>query len=289
LTDNNFTSFRNLVKKAAAGIKGNMSDEDIKNADLHLASQALMQFKNWMPGFLKERFGGLSYDEQYDITNIGRYRSVISNFLPTEEDGKGLAFITQSLIPSLGKMMFDIGTFGLYKYKFNETRAKYQWRKHLQKHELSESQLPFDSYLEAKQGGTRAALGELRQMLALAGVILMLGQDWDDDGEENWKETMATRNLYRLLNRAESELTFAYNPNEFFRLVTTNPVPSTRLIKDLMLTLDNTIDEAGDAFSSDKDSADKTGPGYYSTQWIIGSRQLARFFELFEQHKMADR
>jgi len=279
-----FTKVRNLIKDIGSGIKGNMSNEDVKYADMLLAGQLIMQFKNWMPGFYLERLGKMKYNELYDIADQGRYIAFISNF--AYADSKSLTnFIMGTILPNIGKVTLDLLNFGkLYKFKVNEDKMHYMYNKYLENNLMSSSDMSFESYLEIKKAQTRAMMSELRYMLIIVGVILAMGGDWDDDGRKNYTEYWVTRKLFALINRTETEVMAAYNPVEFLRLMG-NPLPTSKVFADLYYMIGNTFDESRDFIFGENSKGDKTPFLYYGSQFFPGMSHLRRLIEVMEQDK----
>ena len=279
-----FTSIRTLIKNIGSGIKGNMSREDVKYSDMILAGVLAFQFKNWMPGFYLERLGKMKYNKLYDIADQGRYIAYASNFSAAEKQSF-VNYMNSVLLPNLGKTMLDLANFGLfYKFKVNEDKMRYLHNKYLTDHSLDPSELTFEAYMEIKQAQSKAMMSELRYMLAIVSLILALGGDWDDDGKKNYAEYWATRKLFALINRTETEIMAAYNPRELIRLLA-NPFPVSRLGIDLMYAFGNTFDEFRDFMFGENSPYDKTPIGYYSVQFVPGLSHLNRLIETFEQNK----
>lgn len=279
LSMNGFTDFRMAVKRVGAGIKGNMSEEDIMAFKTNIVTSMMMQFKNWMPGFLNERFGGMRYDAKYDITEQGRYPAFFSAFNKEAEKGIG-EWLTTIVLPTLGQMSVDLVTFGAYKYKFNEVRAQKLYEEYLQSNNMTYSDMPFESFLEMKRGQTRAAIGELRAAMMVLSLILMLGADWDDDGQKNYNELWATRQLFKFVNRAQTEMAAGYSPAQFMSLIQ-NPIPLAALGKDIGYLLKNSYDEYRDIIVGEDDKRDVTPFGYYMSSMVPGFRQLNRIIEAY--------
>jgi len=182
-----------------------------------------------MTGYLKERFGDLRYDDRYDIANYGRYRAWFSNM--SKMEGEGMSeYMTGTVLPTIGKTLLDISTFGLMKHNVNKDRLMVEWNKF---RDETGSNITLDAYLEVVQGQTRALINELRVMLVLALSLFALGFTDDDDEDALYKKYAATRVIHKLLTRTENEIRFAYSINEFTRLLA-NPFSFTKYAQDLI-------------------------------------------------------
>lgn len=301
LSEEGYTMFRNAVRKAKANITGLMSDEDINYANINLYTNLMMQFKNWMPGMYKERFGSIKYDRDLDLADQGKY-GVLTNELFSKEANESYGRFATMMAKSALTMAADIATFGIPKrlgmgsfYKINQDKAKAQYEAFLKEHPSADPNkndgkgLTFEDFVQMKQNQLASGLAEFRILLIMMMIMLALGGDWDDDGERDYRKYWATRQLYRVVNRTQMELGFSTNPQDFIKLVQT-PLPLVRLLIDISQTLSNTVDESRDVLIGENSSNDKTPISYYSSQWVPGVRGARRVVDMFyEQDKSAER
>jgi hypothetical protein len=294
-----YTEFRNMVVNVASRVTGDMNQEDVNDANLHIVTNLMMRFKNWMPKMLNERFGGIRYNPLTKSIEEGRYWALKTNL--TKEEGSWAKFVVTEVVPEMSKFLFHITTFGGYKYKVNEFRAKIML-------EEFKAQFPNDAKVQAmtlkdfmdyKQGQISASATELRVIFTLLAILGGLRGDWDDDGEPDYKETLGGRTMFRMLNRMRMEIAFFINTDDWYRLFRF-PVPIIGLADDFILWVKNTKDEAGDwiygeekereylakrLFGANKEGKrDKKPIGYESIQWIPGYKAI-RMFEPFKQHE----
>lgn len=291
-----FAAFRTAVRTGARGVKGSSTRDDIKYADTALALNMMMQFKNWMPAFVRERFGSTRYDEKIDAVRMGRYEAAFSTQMDME---KGfVSFLKHDFAPALFNLSLNVsaGWFPGVKTMASEAKArKYfeKWAKQnpgvaiLNTEGVSPEELAgkvtFEDFNEVMIGQTKALATELRAIAIVLASLFFLGW-FDEDDDPLYKKYYYTRKLVQVLLKFENELTFLLNPNEFTRLVTSNPVPAVRLIVDVWKITGNTIDELGDLIEEDE-GKDKTPFGYYSSTLFPGGIQIRRLLEVFEQDK----
>lgn len=294
-----FTEFRNMVVAIAGRVTGDMNPEDINYANTQLITNLAMRFKNWMPGMLGERFGGMRYNPLTKTIEEGRYWSLITN-LNKEEASWGKYIVTE-VMPAIAKISFHIATFGGYKYKVNEHRAKILFENYKMQNPNSKDiqSMSFGDFMAYKQGQIKAAATELRVILSLVTILMALRGDWDDDEEPDYKQTLAGRLLFRSLNRMRMEIAFFLNTDDWYRLFRF-PIPLVGLADDVFATVKNTRDELGDwiygeetertyakrlLFGANKEGKrDKKPLLYESSQWIPGYKAI-RILEPFEQHR----
>jgi hypothetical protein len=252
-----------------------------------------MAFRSWMPDVVRERIGGLHWNEATQALKWGRYMSYFSEYKPNftpqeEEDGKLFLLYTRKvLLPNLGKLILDLSTFGLAPKmgmsRTNEIRAKREFMKWQLKNPVLKEKVTFDDYLEIKEGQMKAMLVELRTIIGVMALAMFLGGA-ADDGEKRYYKNFVTRNIYKIFSKAGSELTFMWNPSEFERLMK-SPFPVTGLITQVKNTVLNGFDETRDLIVGENNKRDKSPAGYYLMQWMYGAPQLMRFFEVYKNMK----
>jgi hypothetical protein len=311
MSDDNITQFKRIVQKAAIKVKGDVSEEDKAKYQYNAYLNALMQFKNWMPGILKERFGGIGYDSDLDVIDYGRYIGVIDEF-SYEQGAKMTSYIGKVLIPNMTRLSVDLMTFGLTKnYAYLDSdgniavsggrleRAKAQFQRYLEKNPqdvgVADEEQLFKMFLEAKQGAIRSSLTEVRAALTLLSLILFLGMEGDDDDKKEpvtFMEKLQAwggRQAYKTLNRTALEISFSLSPAEFANIIR-NPIPLAGLITDGARVLGNTVDESMDYITGREDKRDRTPPFYYLSRWVIGVNQFRSVVDWwYEQDKDRDR
>jgi hypothetical protein len=289
LTESAFIGFRNAVKTTSIKIKGAMSSDDINQIELNMAANVMMQFKTWMPGILKERFGSLKYNEMIDSVDYGRYRAYMSEY--DYVTGQGfLNWMGTTVMPNIAKLSIDLATFGFMPENIlkpvNEERARAHYEKWASENPTEAQDISYEQFLKVKKAQMRTLMNELRIVLGIMGMVAALsaaadGVDEDDNGIIAW----ILRLFKKLFNKTESELSFAMNPEEFMRLAK-NPIPMTRMLVDVYKTIGNTLDETRDLVVGENSPQDKTSWGHFSSQWIIGVGQLRRIFDMiFEEDK----
>lgn len=281
-----YTQFRSMVRKVSLGIKGEMDSDDINIINMSTLGQLLMTYKNWFPHLTKERFQGIKYDGVTDVATIGRYNAIWQSELKPEHKGL-LSLVTHVGILS-GRLALDVSTFGLLKntsigFGVNKERARELLRKYKENNPDSEAiqNLNEEEFIEYMQGQIRAGIAELRAFLALASLVLLMGLDWDDDDEPDWKKYYATRQLYRLVNRTKRELGFFYG-SESVDLFLNKAIPLGGTLITLKKAIENTVDETVDTFSDEEDNRDKAPWGYYGLR-LLPFHGLITTFEPFEQ------
>ena len=289
--------FQQAVRAGQKRVAGTLSEEDIAYWQTTLVGKLLMQFKSWMPSILKERFGALRYNDILDVAEQGRYRVVWENN-EYEDNANTMVYVLRTTLNTMGFVLKNLFTYGTparmlgAKLSLNEGHLQKQYAMLKKKYEnypgMLEKMPTFESFVKMKEGQIRAALGELEVLVLLTAAIYALGADWDDDGEPMWSEMWATHQIYKVLNRTRTELSFTNNPIEYAKLVS-NPIPLTGLLTHTYKLVANTLDETRDVLINENDARDKTDKLHYSSGMIMGVYQLRKFFDVLTIDEAAAR
>lgn len=304
-----YIGFRNAVKSTSASIIGSLSQEDISRIDTHLVYNLMFQFKSWMPGIIKERFGGIHYDDKTQAVRWGRYKAAFAEYglSSSEMDGaqKINNFFGQIVLPNMGRTVLDLITFGLafktglggvsheytnkqgriVKVRSNTARAKRMYYDWVMKNNLDPNKVTFELYLETKEAQMRAMITELRAIMSFMTVLLFLGADGnDEDGKPRYMENYLTRLVYKSMAKANSELTFLWSPAQMAQIIK-NPIPMASVFTDILKLTKNTFDEGRDIIFGENSPYDKSPAFFYTLQMAYGGNQLARFLELYQQYE----
>lgn len=289
--------FRNAVRKAQRKIKGTISDEDTNYAQRHLILNLIMQFKTWMPGVLAERFGKIRYDDTLDAMEGGRYKVLWNELTYAEKDeaaktslyfiqATGTALLRFSKLILTNNKLARLTGFE-YKLDDDQLRSEFEMLKLLN----NDPNMTVADFTRLKQGQLRAVVAELEVLLMFTSMLFALGMDWDEDGDPLYKEYYGLHSIYKILNRVKTEISFAYNPSEYSKLVT-SPIPLSSLAVNAFNLLGNTGDEIGDVlfgeetkrfpipFGANKDGkSDATDKFHYVISFVPGAYQLRRMFD----------
>ena len=296
LTEDSYLNFRQAVRSTVRNIIGSLAQDDISKVDTELLWNLMMHFKSWMPGVVRERMGKLRYDPYIQAFQYGRFKVLGSQFKWTKEERENGLKIANHVInhglPTLLRTAFDLMTFGLAPKlgfsRVNKDRQKrlfYQWlMMNPQIAKGKNEQELFELYLQTVEGQLKAVLTEMRVLLGFLGLLTYMGGEADLDEEPRYMENWTTRNLFKVLTKGNSELSFMWNPNELLGFLS-NPIPITGMLVLGYNTLKNTADEGRDVILGENSPYDKTPALYYTMQWAYGGTQLARILELYETYE----
>jgi hypothetical protein len=303
------TQFQQAVRAGQRRIKGSMNSEEIAYYQTNLFGRLVMQFKTWMPGIIRERFGALKYNRYLDVAEQGRYQVLLDETQFTQSSNMVVNILgtTANLLKFLAINLVTYGTIarklGLANYKSNEAKAREQYAAFIKKYENMPGMLErfptFEQFVEMKHGQIKAALGELEFMLVLSAAIFAMASDWDDDDEPLYKEMWLAHKIYQVLNRTKTELTFTYDPLEYAKLIR-NPFPISSLFIQIANLLTNTLDELGDTLLGEdterfpvpfgKNKAnDKTDKLHYTIGLIPAAYQVRKTLNLLDSDAASPR
>lgn len=280
MTENQFAQFKKALREGQTRVKGTMSEQDIYYGHTNLLVNMFMQFKSWMPGVAKERLGKINYNTTLDAVTIGRYVAAYDEF-KKDANQKFTEYFFTTFITKLGALIIEIGSLGLKKMHVSETRAKRMFEEWKKANPKKTKGVTFEQYKEAKEKQIRAMTMELRIIIGLFLLIVTIGGDDDDKVKDmSWGH----RQIYRILNRANTELAFFYNPIETTRILGNASIPSfSMLIQKLGNWSVNTVDEFKDIIYGENYAGDKTDPFYRTFEFFPGGIGVRSFFDtMFE-------
>lgn len=306
LTEENYLQFREAVRSTSNSIIGSLSQRDISMIDTVLIYNIMFQFRSWMPGIIRERGGELIYDDKIQAAKWGRYRAAFAEFGITDKDFKDgfilKQYMSKIFLPNVAKFSLDLLTFGLTnrmgvtsseytdemgrtrKVRSNIERAKRMYRKFIIEHPELMGKLTFEKFLEVKEAQMRAFTNELRAIIGFAMLIHLMGDGGDDGKAPPYMANYFSRLIYKNFTKAQTELTFMWDPRELVQMFR-SPIPMSGLLTRGINTLNNAFDETRDLLYGENSLSDNTPMGYYFLQWIYGASQTARLIELFDQYK----
>lgn len=291
------SEFRAAVKSVSQGIKGEMSDEDVAFYQQFLLGKLLSQYRTWMPGMLKERFGTLKYNINTDSLHWGRWNSAISDF--HKDDASTMAqYLSKVALPRISKLILDIGTFG-YLAKPSESNKKIglgiirryddsflqnQYERILKRR--PDIKMSFEEFKELKYGQYRAMLTELRVIIGLALLVMAAASIPGDDDEDKalYTESKFGRIAFKILSKLSQEMRFGIDPTESGYLFK-NPIPMLGMFITAKRALENFVDELTDDVYGEDSKKDQTPYGYYSLRFVMGWNQMRHFIEWFDLDK----
>ena len=251
-----------------------MSQEDLNLIRTSLMGQALMQFRNWMPGLITKRFKSLQYDDLWDDYDVGRFRVFFGEF-----SAKGL-------MPKLGaftKLLGEVSMiYGYEKSGINmEVTQKFYDR---YKVANPDTNLTMEEFAQLRLDKLK---GMARELQIYLGFFLMVtgGKAFIPERDEELltkASRLLAQNSYRVAQRGFLELSFFFDPNSVTTILK-SPLPSLRLFTNLYKMVGNTFDESFDVVFGDE-VFDRTPRLYYFSKVVPIMSSYYDFLDIFETY-----
>jgi hypothetical protein len=275
LSEKQFVRFRAMIQRAAVGIKGNIPQEDRNLIGTSLAGQALMQFRNWMPGLIEKRFKAMDYDHLFEEHDVGRFRVFAGEFT-----AKGV----MPKLKAFTKLIGEVAMMNIYDKKgVNMEVTQKFYDKYIM--ENPESTLTIEEFVELRKSKLKGMAKELQiylgfMMMVFAGKAML---PEDEDSVANRALKLIAQNSYRMTQRGLLEISFFFDPSSVMTILK-SPIPSIRIFNDLRKMLVNTFDETRDVIFGEDVVQDKTPKLYYFGKIVPISSSAVDFFDIFDTY-----
>lgn len=247
-----FINFRVKIRGVNKRILGNMGRDDVNNLRTTLLGQAFMQFRNWMPEMLEERFEGLKYDDELQAWTYGKANVIFSRIF-----FKNIPTLLKGIITGFGD---DVIAMAKEKY---ETMKRDAFEKG-EEFTISEGE-----FIDMYRSNLRSMMLELMTITAFAGAVMSVVSG--DDG--NRRNKGMKQYLSRALKKYYNEFAFYYNPIEFTRL-TKSPLPVIGLAEDFFRFMGNVAKESGGQLFSNEDWTESAKPAKYFFKMVPVAKEL---------------
>lgn len=197
--------FREKVRRVAAEISGNTSENDKFLAGNTLKAQLFLQFRRWILPMANSRFGDLKHSVNLDEYSIGKFRSTFQVLTDKRSIGALRQYIKDQNSPDFEKILLD---------KYDEAIK-------------INPNITYEEFKTLYVENIRSTIAEVIILGLLGG--LMYGMDDDDPSDDS----LAYKILSRGLARTASELSFWYNPDSVASILR-SPVPLLGLLTNLL-------------------------------------------------------
>lgn len=270
LEDNiEYKKFRRKVLEVGKEILGMSPSYDIRLVNNTIIGKITMQFRNWIPRMVDARFAEISYNQNLETYEEGRYRA-FAQFL-----------FSKQFPAAVGELLSLTGFINkdnlLFKARF-EDRMKQIWDK-LPLEKKQELNNDFNKFLELKKQNLQATMFEVQMIASFMLLILVVKPFGDDDD----KDLAATKYLAKVANRALSELTFFVNPASTSQILR-SPVPIMGMTNDLMHLVTNTGGEIKGYILDDKKIRKKNKPTKYLFKTFPFTSEIVRNIEIINNN-----
>ena len=296
LTLDQKVQFRNMIQKVASRSKGSIPNENKNLIGTTIWGQSLMQFRNWIPGLGVARFGKLTYDENFENFDVGRFKVLVGeftnsdNFLGTLNNVKNLLgeiALTFPVIRGLTKGR------SVYKKGQNLKAAKMYYNNFLAENPDLRGKVTLEQYQKLRLAKLREVSSELGLYIALISLLFLakMAVPDDDELEDNSVSQFISRNGFKVLNRGMLELSFWFSVKSVSDIIG-SPLPSFRSITDMFKWVGDTSDVIYDLTLDEDDprkaiwsksSKDRKPLLYTTTNMIPFMNKIADLWDIFDK------
>lgn len=287
-----FIKFREAVKRIKSGISGEVTSEEKSYVNMTIWGQLLMQYRSWIPGIIREWYGGIKYDHRTMSVHQGRHNVFYKHlFQDTSKMDMKYSEVVVGAVKRLGEVILE-ASYIPYAYRAmtnKETRfepelerVKIEYKVWAEENPDQAEEIDLEGYVEMRMGQLNAMVGEVRMILLFLSVLGMLTawMNADDDDEDEWP----LRFTYSIFRKGYSELTFPINLSEYGRAAK-NPIPLMSIPETLLDSSINTFDELRDGISGENSPRDQSPWFHYSRKFGFGLVNIERLIEWTEADK----
>lgn len=242
IKNDNVYSYRTLITSIGKRATGNVSPENEMLIRMNAIFRSMLVFKNWIPGLVKQRVGGLRHDAATQTYEYGRLRMLIKHLGP-------LALFKVGTITDILKAN-DKGVANLKEY-FKNQKESYT-NKTDKELNMQESEF-MDMFRQNLQNQIKE-LGILISMIAIVTAILPLFKP-DDDEEQEIKNRFKFAS--RLLDKVKDEVWFYYNPVGLQQILNGSIFPALGIFTDAARVVQSTMTEIYGVATGDEDLTEK--------------------------------
>ena len=305
LKDENFTMFRQRIKRVASGQMGDQSSENIVAARTTMAGKLLGTFKWWAPGIAHKRWKNVYYDYIEDISTEGRYRGFIkgmkaNNEFAPAEDQMALLRSTAHTAKNLMTHLTMLQSYTIGKQKRDDLLAKGKWSDSKQARYEKEREaislefeymkknsndrdfqkMDLENYIMMREASVRSSLVEVRAVLIFSLLTMLAGaRGYDDDDEPGFASTYAGNKLTVIMSKVLLEIGFAMNPLELVKL-NQNPIATLGIFQDFeRLASAASRDLWNVTTGKERDKRTKSFWNYFAKSFIVGYNQMSFLWE----------
>lgn len=295
LTVEQMAEIRAIIQKVNKKIIGNLDPTDVMAAKNTLLGVLMLQFKNWMPRLVTERWGSAEMDNDLNTLNWGKYK-VLSTLFSKPEDRVKYSWknyrkyispfvrLIRMLQADAWKNMyhaFGANNEGLYKKMWEEYNLMLE--KNRDNGFTDAEFVSFGDFRKMYIGSIRSSIIEIATAISFTIMLTLLTFMWDDDdGMEN-----TDKSVLRMLSKLQDEITFYGTPNTFIDLIK-NPLPVMSLVGDIERFLSHFVKEIWNQgqqlFTGDEqEDLDKAQPTKYFAKLFPISKEVIYWMAVFDE------
>lgn len=262
INSNNFIKYKEVIRNEGMRLSGNISPNNESRIRMMVLGRQMMMFHNWLPGMVKSRFKGLSYNDGMDSYEWGKTRMFASILLDhtmfsigrlvsmTKGTDKGVEYLNQLYDKKKAQYEDSKGQ------SFNMTRAEFH---------------------DMVRGNIRSEAKELAALLGMVGMVAAAkayAPDKDDDSKQFWNYSM------RILDRSRDELQLYYNPASMQSIANGSIFPAMGFLTDLTTLTQQTFKEGLGLTIGDDNMVKTAHPAKYLMKSFPISKELTNYIDI---------
>jgi len=260
-----FAAYKQLIRQIGRRLSGNISREDESRIRMIVLGRQIMTFHNWVPGMMKTRFKGLSYNDGTDTHEWGRMRMVGKLLFQN-----GLNSVSRLISMTKGT---DKGIQLLDKL-WEQKQKEYKERTG------KDLKMDKERFFDLVRANIKT---EAKELLALTSLIGMFIAAKALSKEEEDKYTKGYWNYaLRILDRTKEEINFFYNPIALQGMLNGSIFPALGVLTDFTRFAENFLREGLGYVIQDKKIIDSAHPAKYFFKSFPVSREMLKYFAIFE-------
>jgi hypothetical protein len=256
------SEFKSKIKGVTKKILGNNSRDDINGIRTTMIGTAAMQFRNWMPEMVEDRFGGLQYDDELGVWTYGKINQFARDMFSTR-----LPLLLKSIITGYGSNATELAKQGYERLK----REAYE--------QGEDFTMTEGEFIDMYVGNLKSTVTELLTITSFLAAIFSIGALAGDDEDDDAKGMKAY--LARALSKYKSEFLFYYNPLELTHIVNA-PLPAIGLAEDMYRFLGAFTNEIGGQISGDEDTLKAAKPLKYFYRMMPIAKEAMLLMAVFD-------
>jgi hypothetical protein len=267
LSEDHIIKLRPLIQKLTTKVIGNASHEDKNAFGLSALGVISMQFKNWMPRLVTERFGDPEIDNVTKRLNWGKYMTF------KDLIGKDFLQLTKAAFSQMNEVSYE-----KILTKYNNLKEQ-----HLLNGGSENNFISFSDFTHVYINNIRSTFKELLIITSLLIAILSIGMAWDDDEPKSGYQRL----VLNMLGKFKNELTFYINPVSFTDLVN-KPFPVVQTLVDGMRFGEHmtrySFNQVQNIFTNDEqEDLEKTHPFKYFSKLFPISKEMMNWMAIIDE------
>lgn len=256
---------RRKVQQISKNALGNLSEDDLRKANMTIYGKSFMVFKNWIPRLVDVRTGNMKYNSASDAYEWGRMRMVFN--VISEDIFKSLGRLRNSLIANEKGVEYMREMFEKKKAAYKLDTGK-------------DLQMTSDEFMDLVRGNIKSSIVDLVFLLTLFALVTALKANAPDDDEDPM-----VKNQYRFITRAadkfKDELMYFYDPTSLSAILSQGFFPSVAMITNFTKGMKNFFIENWAISTGDDETVKDTKVIKYWMKSFPFSNQMLGYLPLF--------